>query len=619
VKTNLQRKILVIYGHNIDEEKSRIFWNRMKQDNTNIEINYIALEDFIHLGPQKIKQQKYSQIIITAHGVNIVDQSLSQKEEQRKNHLLKATNKNFVPTSKIVQQIIDEKYLTNPGSIVISSCFSGRFMVDLQRNAQLSRLLKINNITIVTGVGSKNPAISFRDDNLLLATQITSKSAEELGRYFQSNYPDTAIVSTSGGVVKFSAVKITKNLDESLHISRSKSYFNPDHGWKKERKQITIDKSLLSQNFKNITFINATLKSDLEEKHLLTTKLWIELGAEVNCSPNQGGWTALILSAQHNKINMFELLMQNGASVNQTNNSNDTALMLAAENGNTQILESLIRNWGADIHAVGRGNANALILAVEYGHINAAKLLIANGAHINAKDIENNTALMFAAKSGDTIIVNLLIHHGANLNEINDDDQTALRLAIEGGHLAATELLVKKGANIKIYDSLSNNLLHHAAISDDENLAIILLNYSSIEIDELNPFTQQSALSIAIDNNNTRISRLIFNKLPIEKQVSALTDEKLFTEHLQIADSLLRDLLINLSNKFKIDLTKETPKTWFIPSQSIVKMQPESILQSLNSLKSKLPQEHKSSSKLDVVMTKLISREISPNQKGGRS
>jgi cytohesin len=55
----------------------------------------------------------------------------------------------------------------------------------------------------------------------------------------------------------------------------------------------------------------------------------------------------------------------------------------------------------------------ALFSAAREGHAKTVKTLLAEGADVNAKDIEGRTALMWAEKSGHAEIVRLLKQAGA--------------------------------------------------------------------------------------------------------------------------------------------------------------------------------------------------------------
>ena len=63
-----------------------------------------------------------------------------------------------------------------------------------------------------------------------------------------------------------------------------------------------------------------------------------------------------------------------------------TALHFAASNGHVDVAKVLIQN-GADVNAVhNEVKRTALHHAAEYGHVDVAKVLIQNGADVNAVD-----------------------------------------------------------------------------------------------------------------------------------------------------------------------------------------------------------------------------------------
>lgn len=70
-----------------------------------------------------------------------------------------------------------------------------------------------------------------------------------------------------------------------------------------------------------------------------------------------------------------------------------------------------------------------LIIALDKGYVSVAKILIDNGADINAQDAEGKTALMSAVNEGLVDGVKLLIEKGADVNAKNKSGITALAIA----------------------------------------------------------------------------------------------------------------------------------------------------------------------------------------------
>jgi hypothetical protein len=94
------------------------------------------------------------------------------------------------------------------------------------------------------------------------------------------------------------------------------------------------------------------------------------------------------------------------------------------------------------------GLNDVLIQAVEQGDTNTVKLIIDDGADINAKNIDGMTLLMYASLRGHLETVRTLIVKGADVNAKKNDGVTSLMYASLGGHLEIVQALLAKGADV---------------------------------------------------------------------------------------------------------------------------------------------------------------------------
>ena len=125
-------------------------------------------------------------------------------------------------------------------------------------------------------------------------------------------------------------------------------------------------------------------------------------------------------------------------------------------------------------------------IALEQGKLDLAKLLIAKGADVNAKNLDSggkpvkvfrpkegggvktislpeNMLLMVASNRGNLEAVKLLLESGANVNAKNCQGQTALMSAAETGRVDALDFLLAQGADIQTEDANGKTALVYAA------------------------------------------------------------------------------------------------------------------------------------------------------------
>ncbi|MDD5454971.1 MAG: ankyrin repeat domain-containing protein [Candidatus Ratteibacteria bacterium] len=193
----------------------------------------------------------------------------------------------------------------------------------------------------------------------------------------------------------------------------------------------------------NEEFLKALTGGNKEQVRTLLDK-----GADINTKDKISGDTALMWAALVGRIDIVKFLIDNGADVNIKNNVGNTALMEAALNTPVYLAISMVKDTNMEDEILG----DTRIMAFQKVYADIVKLLIENGADINAKDNKGNTALMMASITGQTDTVKLLIDKGTDVNAKNNNGITALMLA---SGTNTVKLLIEKGAdvNIKANDS----------------------------------------------------------------------------------------------------------------------------------------------------------------------
>ncbi|KAL8687157.1 MAG: hypothetical protein Q9218_006592, partial [Villophora microphyllina] len=197
---------------------------------------------------------------------------------------------------------------------------------------------------------------------------------------------------------------------------------------------------------------------------------------QIDFQPNPGFATAAFFGLHRTMKSL-----QPAAEDIDTLGYNDfSALHLAAKNGQHECIETLIE-WGAKIDLPGGKRAHSpLFQAIRGRSPSAIRVLLANGADPNARDISDGTPLMEAVKHCDIQVIDKLIRFGAQVNTRDSKGRTALYWSIMSGGIQKSQRLLDLGANPKFYHNDSNSLLHSAASSGKLECLRVLLSHGVV-------------------------------------------------------------------------------------------------------------------------------------------
>ncbi|XP_061343754.1 uncharacterized protein LOC133289773 [Gastrolobium bilobum] len=167
---------------------------------------------------------------------------------------------------------------------------------------------------------------------------------------------------------------------------------------------------------------------------------------------DDGGFSAVMLTALKGHVESFRLLVYAGADVKLCNKSGETAITLSELSQNHDLFEKIMLEFALEKGNRDAGGFYALHCAARRGDLDAVTLLASKGYDVNVPDGEDYTPLMLAAREGHASICELLISHGAHCNAKNARGETALLLArkLAGG---------KNDAEAVILDELARKLV----------------------------------------------------------------------------------------------------------------------------------------------------------------
>lgn len=173
---------------------------------------------------------------------------------------------------------------------------------------------------------------------------------------------------------------------------------------------------------------------------------------------DDNGNSALHYSVSHSNFSIVKLLLDTGVcDVDLKNKVGYTAIMLASLSPVEGIMDINVAQRLMELGDVnaraGQVGQTALHLAVRHGRASTVRLLLANGANINAQDQAGTTALISACDRGHIDIVRILLEDpDCDINLTDKGGRSALSLATQASHTEIADLLRARSGTTKGHD-----------------------------------------------------------------------------------------------------------------------------------------------------------------------
>ncbi|KAH8699326.1 ankyrin repeat-containing domain protein, partial [Phaeosphaeriaceae sp. PMI808] len=187
---------------------------------------------------------------------------------------------------------------------------------------------------------------------------------------------------------------------------------------------------------------------------------FIAAGADVNHTDRALG------TPMHYAANraLAETLHQHGANLFAKDKYGMTPLHTACKIGRLDVIQFLLSK-GAMVDEAAMAGWTPLLYSTcdeEDDFEEVAKILLDQGANIQAATTDGQTVLHGAARLGDTELVRYLVDHGANARAVNANAETALHNAARTSNAEAVRYLIDQGADVHAITTEGETILHAA-------------------------------------------------------------------------------------------------------------------------------------------------------------
>ncbi|KAI7812466.1 neurogenic locus notch homolog protein 1b [Triplophysa rosa] len=222
-----------------------------------------------------------------------------------------------------------------------------------------------------------------------------------------------------------------------------------------------------------------TGNSEEEEDTTNVINDFIYQGANLHNQTDRTGETALHLAARYARSDAAKRLLEASADANIQDNMGRTPLHAAVAADAQGVFQILIRNRATDLDARMHDGTTPLILAARLAVEGMVEELINCHADVNAVDDFGKSALHWAAAVNNVDAAVVLLKNGANKDMQNNKEETPLFLAAREGSYETAKVLLEHFANREITDhmdrlprDIAQERMHHDIVRlvDEYNL-----------------------------------------------------------------------------------------------------------------------------------------------------
>ena len=186
---------------------------------------------------------------------------------------------------------------------------------------------------------------------------------------------------------------------------------------------------------------------------------WEDVVLTALCLPGASGWeglweygiyrpkTSLLhIAARMGSERVVEWAVERGGDLNGLNEWDETPLLVACKAGRLEMMRKLVEG-GADVMARDMWEMNVLYVACRSGDVGVVRYLLGLGVFdVKAKDSEGQTPLHYACGYGHLDAARVLVEEGADVDVEGEDLDSPLSRACSDGNIGLVRMLVDAGS-----------------------------------------------------------------------------------------------------------------------------------------------------------------------------
>ncbi len=185
-------------------------------------------------------------------------------------------------------------------------------------------------------------------------------------------------------------------------------------------------------------------------------------------SANAGSFEDFFTAIRNDDAGALLSLLQRGFDPNTRDEKGQPGLTLAMQVHAPAAAKLLLTHPAIDVNALNSAGESALMMAALKGDLEDAKLLLAHGAHVNQPGW---SPLHYAATGPRPELVRLLLEQGAAIDARSPNGTTPLMMAARYGSPDSAKLLLERGADPKLANDHDLRAADFARMAGRESLA----------------------------------------------------------------------------------------------------------------------------------------------------